>query len=111
MCWMQGENDATTPQSVPVYDKLLANFIADIRFYLENDNLPFVIGQIKTPDDVAGQAEVIEMQKKVVAADPLCSLVDTSDLSMKHDDAWHYDYLSMLTLGKRFAEAAIELTK
>lgn len=51
------------------------------------------------------------MKCKVVAADPLCSLVDTSDLSMKHDDAWHYDYLSMLTLGKRFAEAAIELTK
>ena len=111
MCWMQGENDATTPASVPVYDKLLANFIADIRFYLEDDDLPFVIGQIKTPDDVAGQAEVIEMQKKVVAADSRCTLVNTSDLSMKHDDGWHYDYQSMLTLGRRFAEAAQALTK
>ena len=108
VCWMQGENDATNAASAPVYDKLLSNFIADIRFYLENDSLPFVIGQIKTPDDVAGQAQVIEMQKKVVAADPFCTLVDTSDLFMKHDDPWHYDYQSMLTLGRRFAEAAIE---
>ena len=111
VCWMQGENDATNPASAPIYDKLLSNLIADLRFYFENDNLPFVIGQIKTPDDVAGQAQVIEMQKKVVEADQFCTLVDTSDLSMKHDDGWHFDYQSMLTLGRRFAEAAVAASK
>ncbi|HCY52099.1 MAG TPA: hypothetical protein DHU65_05300 [Clostridiales bacterium] len=117
VCWMQGENDALLPQSQKVYDRLLKNFMKDLRFDLNAENLPFIIGQIKIPqydsqgnisqDNVDGQAAIIAQQKKVVTEDDYATLVDTSDLTMEEpNNIWHYDKESMLTLGTRFAAEA-----
>lgn len=116
VCWMQGENDALLPQSQKVYDRLLKNFMTDLRFDLNADNLPFVIGQIKIPQDsqgnIDGQAAIIAQQKKVVAEDDYAVLVDTSDLTMEEpNNIWHYDKESMLTLGTRFATEAYKFKK
>ena len=114
---MQGENDALLPQSQKVYDRLLKNFMKDLRFDLNAENLPFIIGQIKIPQydsqgnisqgNVDGQAAIIAQQKKVVTEDDYATLVDTSDLTMEEpNNIWHYDKESMLTLGTRFAAEA-----
>ena len=113
VCWMQGENDALLPQSQKVYDQLLKNFMKDLRFDLNAENLPFIIGQIKIPQDsqgnIDGQAAIIAQQKKVVAEDDYTVLVDTSDLTMEEpNNIWHYDKESMLTLGTRFATEAFK---
>ena len=112
MCWMQGENDVITNGSPAIYDKLLANFITDMRNYLEIPTLPFAIGLAQAPTEnmpeIADELAIVQAaQRKVADNDNYAMLVDTSDLTRIPTDHWHYDTTSMLQLGQRFAQAII----
>ena len=105
MCWMQGESDACKIESAGIYDRLLSNFMQDIRFYLSVDDLPFAIGQVTPPAEAVYLKMLTEKQHEVIAADGNAVFVPSGDLKMKPDDLWHYDTPSMKELGRRFGEA------
>lgn len=107
MCWMQGEHDMGIQSSAKVYDKLLENFIKDIREILAADNLPVAVGQAKLGPAMHYPylKEINDMQKKVCDEDEYDVLVPTDDLEMQPDDQAHYDTQSMKTLGLRFGNA------
>ena len=109
MCWMQGESDACKIESASIYDKMLANFMADIRFYLSASDLPFAIGQVTPPSEAIYLEMLTQKQKEVVNADGNAEFIKTDDLKMKSDDLWHYDTASMKELGKRFGESVFRL--
>lgn len=109
MCWMQGESDACEYASATIYDKLLANFMLDIRTYLSVDELPFSIGQITPPAAAVYASTITEKQLKVIEEDGHAEFVRTEDLKMNPNDVWHYDTSSMKELGKRFGESVFRL--
>ena len=119
--WMQGESDADADNEgnrlgefAQAYKENLVDFIQTVRAELNNklctdhDLLPFVIGRIS-------RASVWEYAEAVRSAQILVSkqldgvnLVDTDNLTLQ--DVAHYDTQSLLTLGKAFAYAVLDMT-
>ncbi|TKG96994.1 hypothetical protein EYV94_00780 [Puteibacter caeruleilacunae] len=102
--WMQGEHEAgLSLKMAKDYELLLTNFIDQVRFYLENDELPVVIGQVS--DKWCYKNIVQTAQFNVCAQDPFASLVVTKDLPRTPTDDAHYTANGMVMLGNRFAKA------
>ena len=113
MCWMQGETDMNVVGSSMVYDKLLKNFISDIREIFAVDNLPVAIGQAKlgAATNPTYPDKINNFQKKVCDEDEYAVLVPTDDLEMQPADQAHYTTQSMKTLGLRFGTALAGLLR
>jgi hypothetical protein len=109
MLWMQGERDAKYPRAGNLYLTNLHTLIDSIRADVATPAMPFILGRIVAPSYAArdtvrwAQEEVQNTREKV-------RMVDTDDLSFLDDDL-HYDTEGQAVLGKRFAEAYIELTQ
>ena len=107
--WHQGESDSQ-PELTKVYQAKLEELIANFRRELGDDNLPFVVGKLgdfyvarnpnaKTINDIF---EKMPLTLKNTAC------VDTTGLSPK-SDLTHFNAQSARELGKRYAEAMIQL--
>ena len=95
--WHQGESDA---QDVQYLDKLTA-LIADFRKDLDEPNLPFVAGQINDYEKINKQ--IAQLPAKM----PLTGFASSAGL--KAVDRWHFDAKSMKLLGRRYAEAMLQI--
>ncbi len=105
--WMQGESDADRASRANPHQAELTAFIADLRAYAGNPEMPYVIGRIF--DNDLGFDEIVrDAQVAVADADPFACWVDTDDLTKL--DFFHYDEPSTLLLGERFANAIRRLT-
>jgi hypothetical protein len=113
--FFQGEADAIAPE---LYQEtvLLPNEWGDRFAVLVNNwrddlglpELPVVFAQIGTnraPDIFVNWAIVKEQQSSVQM--PFCVMITTDDLALK--DAVHFTSESYQTIGKRFAEAYVNL--
>lgn len=101
MLWMQGESDGDQSFRANNYNQRLTAFIAAVRGYFADPELPFVLGRVQN----AGQpfiATVRLAQQQVAEADPFAMWFDTDDLV--RFDTFHYDEPSVITLGARFAD-------
>lgn len=98
--WMQGEEDAKEIAMASLYEQNLVEFIDRVRQDLGALDTPFVYGEIRGKDfpyrDVVRSA-----QRAVDVLGIGAYLVDTDDLSTYEE--LHFDTLSQLTLGRRFA--------
>ena len=108
--WVQGESDAN-PADLPHYEATLRELIASIRSEFERPDMKALVA-VNT--QFGGGAndfmpKVIEAQKAVAHADPLCAYVDTSKASVANK--YHFDTRGTLDVGKWFAEALIALEK
>lgn len=106
MVWMQGEGDATNLTKTQYYGKNLENLINDIRSEFQTDDMPFVVGEIRSlipsfRDDLRA------IQAAIAKEIPNVHFVSTMDLSVGLLDWWHFDAPSMLSLGQRFASVLI----
>jgi hypothetical protein len=116
--WMQGETDATNPETAGAYAENLAELAELLRAALRADGLPFVIGRISDRGVFEGRDDrtwafgdtVRAAQASVAEADPDAALVTSTD-GYAYSDPWHYDSAGYLDLGARFAEAMDELRK
>lgn len=100
--WMQGESDGDRRFRARDYDEKLTDFIAEIRAFLGEPEMPFILGRVRD----AGQPYIEDVriaQVTVADADPWACWFDTDDLNFLPDGI-HYDEPGMLTLGQRFAE-------
>jgi hypothetical protein len=107
MIWHQGENDALDGQN-GTYDANLTNFIADIR-QRYGANLPFVIGEIRydEPRNSPAFKAISDAQKAVAARLTNCAFIAGNDLTFF--DRFHFDASGQMILGRRFAEAFLNL--
>jgi len=107
--WMQGERDARFPVVAQQYGENLERLIAALRQDTGVADLPFILGQVNPPPKrYPGVEAVRQAQADVAKADPKVVLVSTEDLE-KHTDNLHYNTAGQLALGKRFAEAYLQL--
>ncbi len=105
--WMQGESDADKRYRARAYAGNLSSFIASMRTYVGDPELPFILGRIRD----AGQphAETVrEAQVSVAMNTPGVYWFDTDDLAFLPDGI-HYDEPGMIELGHRFADIVLSL--
>ncbi|MBC8401413.1 MAG: hypothetical protein H8E14_07995 [Candidatus Marinimicrobia bacterium] len=113
--WMQGESDAAYSREIA--ERYLTNLIdlmTAIRAAFKQPDLPIVLGQISdSGQDVDGKvwdhgAIVRAAQEAYAENDKFATLVSVTD-SLGYSDAAHYSSSGYLRLGRRFAEAILEL--
>ncbi len=105
--WMQGESDASRSWQANYHDEQLAIFISDLRDYVGDPEMPYIIGRIA--DNDLGFDEIVrDTQVMIANTDPFACWVDTDDLTKL--DFYHYDEASTLLLGERFARTLRRLT-
>ena len=115
--WHQGENDSILEETAKTYGERLQQMFRDLREELGQPNLPIVVGEIgeflytrkdptKTPYAKQINAALDEIPEKV----PNTACIKASGLSHKGDEV-HFDTKSQHELGRRFAEAMLDLHK
>jgi len=105
LIWHQGESDSKTNSET--HQKRLAELMARLRSDLNAPNLPFVLGEVF---DNGKRDKVRTAIQDAAKADPACGLVSAQGLST-WDAGTHFDAKSQWTLGERFAEEMLKLTK
>ena len=112
--WMQGESDATNPETAAKYEANLKRLMDLIRASLREDDLPVTIGRISDSGAKSGKPTwphgetVRKAQADFVSKDGRASLVESTD-NYGYSDPWHYDSAGYLDLGKAFAESLQKL--
>jgi len=95
--WHQGESDAKDSKYL---DKLKA-LIADLRKDLDAPNLPFVAGEVRNVKLINDQIRQLPKSAKHTAF--------ASAEGLTTMDRWHFDSRSMKLLGRRYAEAMLNI--
>lgn len=119
--WMQGERDAKEKHG-EVYASSMKGLVDQLAKDLGRDDVNFVIGRLSDFDmddkKYTHWTMVRKAQVSVAEASPRGAWVDTDDLNDKENkktkqikNDLHYTGEGYKTLGKRFAEKAIELIK
>lgn len=117
LVWMQGERDAVFEFMARAYAGNLAAFLAAVRRDTGEATLPCLLGTVTSR--VYRLAEnrfqhtfqdiVREAQCAVARQDPRVRVVETRDLPQS--DNLHYDTTGQILLGRRFADAYLEIEK
>lgn len=103
LIWHQGESDSRT--DAELHQERLTQLIIRIREDTASPNLPIVLGQVvdnKKRDSV--RTAILKTSQSVSH----CGFASAKDLTT-WDPGTHFDARSQLILGKRFAEAMLEL--
>lgn len=109
--WHQGESDSR-PEQAQTYQSRLETLIADFRRELGDDDLPFVVGQLgdfwvaRNPSG----ATINDILKTIPRTIDDTACVDVDGLTAKSDRT-HFDAGSARELGRRYAQAMIELER
>ncbi len=105
--WHQGESDSKA-ESAAVYLPKLEALIARVRTLVENENLPFVVGQLGRYN-----SSYDNMNKETAKLPALVAhtAIATSEGLVDKGDHTHFDRASAIIIGQRFAEKMLELQK
>jgi hypothetical protein len=116
--WHQGESDAT-PDFAPTYGLRLEKMLMDLRATLHEPNLPIVLGETGRFNKGEFGAQNIDpallktVNEGIHAAGqkvPNVRVVDSKGLKHRGDQL-HFDAVSARELGKRYAEAMLQLQR
>ena len=112
LVWMQGESDASNPQSANAYGGLWTQFIRQVRMELDLPALPITAGLIR-PNALWPAADIVrEQTAQIASANGNVQTVETADLSVHEpQDPAHFDTQSTLTLGRRFGQSLAEAVR
>lgn len=105
--WLQGEADHNYGSTFSEYRDMLSVFIRDIRKDLGSDSLPFIAGRLQKYE-YAIRTDVRDAQNAVGSSVGNTRIISTDDL--RRIDKVHYDAYGLVTIGKRFVEAYLDLT-
>jgi hypothetical protein len=107
--WMQGERDARFLEAGREYEQNLEALIRRLRLDLDTPGLPFLLGRINPPaDHYPAVGEVQRAQAAVAQRLDGVVLILTEGLA-KQPDELHYNTAGQIELGKRFAEAYLQI--
>ena len=106
--WHQGENDATTQETIEIYNKQLQKLFSLFRNSIANRELPIIIGELGSFSKTDDTWEAINSKiEEYVKTDPNSYLIKTNDLKDKGDRV-HFDSEGQREIGRRFAERFIK---
>lgn len=106
--FVHGEQDAKFDSNMAIYEKMLSYFIKDLRDYVGNQELPFVVTEALT-NSAKYSNELRSIQKKVAAETSNCSFISSTDLYTNTFEPWHFGTESNYVLGNRIAAEIISL--
>lgn len=105
LLWHQGESDSKS--STELYSRRLNNLIDRIREDIAVPQLPVVVGEVF---DNGKRDSVRAAIQAVAAENPMVGLV-TADGTSTWDPGTHFDAISQLLLGERYASAVSQLNE
>jgi hypothetical protein len=115
--WMQGESDAYYTAEIAFrYRENLERLMNLIRAAFHADDLPVVIGRISDSGrdedgKVWDHGEVVRAAQAAFVERDAAAAVVTSTDEYGYSDTWHYDSPGYMDLGRRFAEAVVNLNE
>ena len=105
--FIHGEQDAKFDDNMEIYEKALKHFINDMREYLKDENVPFVISEAGT-NSAKYSNKLREIQRRVSENDKNSIFVETSDLKTNTFEPWHFGKEGNYILGNRIASELIK---
>ncbi|UZO82236.1 sialate O-acetylesterase [Aquimarina sp. ERC-38] len=115
MAWMQGENDALKEFAATSYAENLQKLIEKYRTTFNEENMPFVFGQINSRYGIKGGPAIVrsQMEKVPTMVQNTAILKTTTDKTWsdypKHKDNVHYNAEGQKRLGIAFANELIKM--
>lgn len=119
--WHQGESDTVSEELAALYEGKLHKLIADLRADFQNENLPFVAGNLAefygTGVDHCAPERVkqIDMVKQTLRDIPIkvknCGFVESTGCKSPDQHQVHFDRESYIILGERYADEMNRLCK
>jgi hypothetical protein len=107
--WHQGESDASTQETIDVYNKQLQILFTLFRNAIGNSELPIMIGELGSFSKTDDKWQAINSKiKEYIKSDPNSYLIKTTDLKDKGDRV-HFDSEGQREIGRRFAERFIKI--
>ncbi len=104
--FLHGEQDAKFDVNMEIYEKALEYFIQDLRSYVENETLPFVISEALT-NSAKYSNRLREIQKTVANKVDNATFVSNEGLYTNTFEPWHFGAQSNMELGNRLAAEVI----
>lgn len=104
--FVHGEQDAKFDENMAIYEKALEYFIKDLRDYVGNSDLPFVVTEALT-NSADYSNELRAIQNRVATKMNNVSFVMASDLYTNTFEPWHFGAESNNVLGNRIAAEII----
>lgn len=104
--FLHGEQDAKFDVNMEIYEKALEYFIQDLRSYVENETLPFVISEALTNSAKYSNC-LREIQKTVADRVDNATFVSNEGLYTNTFEPWHFGAQSNMELGNRLAAEVI----
>ena len=104
--FLHGEQDAKFDVNMEIYEKALEYFIQDLRSYVENETLPFVISEALT-NSAKYSNRLREIQKTVADRVDNATFVSNEGLYTNTFEPWHFGAQSNMELGNRLATEVI----
>lgn len=104
--FLHGEQDAKFDVNMEIYEKALEYFIQDLRSYVGNDEMPFVISEALT-NSAKYSNRLREIQKRVADKDKNAAFVSSAGLYTNTFEPWHFGAQSNFELGNRLAAEVI----
>ncbi len=119
--WHQGESDTVSTKLADAYETKLHQLIADLRKDLNNDKLPFIVGNLaefygtgrdhNSPERVKNINKVRETLRSLPGKVNMTGFVESKDCSSADQHMVHFDRQSYIILGKRYSEIYSTLIK
>ena len=109
--WHQGESDSNN-ELAPAYEKKLHDLISRFRSELRGPEVPFIAGQLGVFEDAPWnepKKQVDRVHREMSRKMPHTAFVSAEGLKHKGDKV-HFDADSYRELGRRYAEAYLNLT-
>lgn len=107
LIWFQGESDAANATLANAWPGKFNRLVADVRSDLRHARLPVVmtvLGPDPNRSDFPAWPIIVERQRTMALPDN-CVRVSAQDLAGQPNDPIHLDTPSIVTLGRRWAEA------
>lgn len=100
--FIHGEQDAKYDENMAIYEKCLKYFIQDLREYVGDSDLPFVIPEALT-NSAKYSNQLRDIQNRIANQLQNVSLIKTYDLYTNIFEPWHFGAESNNILGNRIA--------
>lgn len=104
--FVHGEQDAKFDDNMEIYEKALTYFINDLRDYVNDTDMPFVVTEALTNSAKHSNA-LKDIQRKVSNNVKNTYLVENNSLYTNTFEPWHFGAKSNLELGNRIAAEII----
>ena len=88
--FIHGEQDAKEDVNMDIYEKALEYFVTDLRSYVGDDNMPFVVTEAVT-NSAKYSNKLRDIQRNITSKLTNTSFVGAKDLYSNTFESWHFD--------------------